>query len=764
MIKYDNQSISLISGFKPLFFRKNSQKSKLALQELLSTNPALRIHDEITPQLHELIKCLNPSKRLTSDELISLTTKHLNGLPLDEYGVWIYYPWNNILVHLLDEVEFIEVRTNRNQNKITREEQKLLSKKKIGIVGLSVGQSIALTLAMERTCGELRLADFDTAELSNLNRLRTGVHNLGVQKTIIAAREIAEIDPFINVVLFSDGLNKNNMDQFFKEGGVLDLFVEVCDGLDIKIESRFKARELKVPVVMDTNDRGMLDVERFDLEPERPILHGHVGTLNPDNIKDLTNEQKIPHILKIVGADSISKRLKASMIEVESSINTWPQLASSVVLGGALTTDVARRILLDQFKDSGRYYVDLDVLVGDRIQKDGATISPGFLPPPELTEAKMLKLISELSVSVDDSVPLDKQVITDIVSAGTLAPSGGNAQAWKFVYKNNKLHVFHDAHFSHSLLDYNHLGSYLAIGAVVENIYIKSSSLGLATSLGYFPLEDDPRLVAIVSFKESKERLMTNLAKGIGLRLTNRTLNEKKLLDERIYADLQKSIESFEGAKLHFVTDSKVMGDLGEILATTEMLRIIHPRGHYDTFKNELRWTIEENELKRDGLDTRTLGANASEVAALHIAKDADAIAMVRELKGGHAFKKSVQKAVAASSALGIISMPEYSAVNFLKGGRAVERIWIEANLRGISFQPISQLIFMLARLTQGGGEEMDPYYQRQFEDSREKFATLVPELEGRQAVFIFRLAMANQPSTVSLRRPIDSSFFYLNN
>ena len=235
-------------------------------------------------------------------------------------------------------------------------------------MGLSVGQSIALTIVMERVCGELRLADFDTAELSNLNRIRTGVHNLGLNKTIIAAREIYEIDPFLNVKLFNDGLNDANMDEFFLGEGKLDLFIEVCDGLNVKIKSRYKAREFQIPVVMDTNDRGMLDVERFDREPARPILHGLADGLDPESIEHLTNEEKIPYILKIVGADTMSKRLKASMLEVKKSINTWPQLASSVTLGGGVTTDVCRRILLDQFHDSGRYYVDLDEIINDKTQ------------------------------------------------------------------------------------------------------------------------------------------------------------------------------------------------------------------------------------------------------------------------------------------------------------------------------------------------------------------------------------------------------------
>jgi len=763
MLIPENQGLESELFFKPVFYRIYQPEEKEALSLFLKENPTVQIMDQISTQLDELIKSHHPSRKLKPEELSLLKEKHIDGQALQEYGVWVYYPWNNRLVHLLDEKEFVQVRTNRNQNKITLAEQALLNTKKIGIVGLSVGQSIALTLAMERTCGELRLADFDTAELSNLNRLRTGVHNLGLKKTIIAAREIAEIDPYLKIVIYNDGLSKDNMHAFFTDGGALDLFVEVCDGLDIKIESRFKARELKVPVVMDTNDRGMLDVERFDLEPDRPILHGFVEGLNPDNIKNLTNEQKIPHILKIVGAEGISTRLKASMIEVEQSINTWPQLASSVVLGGALTTDVARRILLDQYHDSGRYYVDLDELVGDKDKNGPYTVPASYLPPAELTKEQMLDIIAA-DDPTDTGIVLEEKEITEIVKAGTMAPSGGNAQPWKFLYKNKALYIFHDAHFSHSILDYNNLGSYVAIGAVIENISIKSEAMRLKIDVNYFPVEHQKSLVAVITFEKNEHPESTGLEKGISMRLTNRTIGARQELPDSVYSRLQESIRNYEGSELHFVTEEKLMKEVGDLLATTEMLRIIHPRGHYDTFTNELRWTPDENEEKRDGLDTRTLGATASEVAALRIANDAQAIEMVRKLHGGHAFKKSVHKSVAASAAIGILTMPEFSDLNFLNGGRAIERVWIEANLMNVAFQPIAQLVFMLARLNHGQAAEMDEYYKQQFESLDQKFYTLLPQLAQKQPVFIFRLCKAEQPEILSLRRPIESSFFYLNN
>jgi hypothetical protein len=353
-------SNSIRQAYAPLILRLNNKADKETFDALIQEGKVSFVADEMYSQLQELVKSKSPSVKIKQEEYPELISKHLAGKDIFEYGVWVYYPWSQKLVHLLDEEEFIEVRTNRNCYKITREEQYQLRSKKIGIVGLSVGQSIALTIAMERICGELRLADFDTAELSNLNRIRTGVHNLGVNKTVIAAREIAEIDPFLKVRIFNDGLHSGNMDQFFLDGGKLDLFVEVCDGIDVKLESRFKARELQIPVVMDTNDRGMLDVERFDTEPGRSILHGFVDDFIIDNKITVTDENRMPVVMAILSFDSLSERMKRSMAEINKTINTWPQLASSVVLGGAITTDISRKILLNEHTKSGRYYVDLD--------------------------------------------------------------------------------------------------------------------------------------------------------------------------------------------------------------------------------------------------------------------------------------------------------------------------------------------------------------------------------------------------------------------
>ncbi len=252
---------------KPLYFRLSNKENKDQLKELLDKNNSIVVLDEIIGQVEELVKSKAPKTVFTKSQLTEAAIRHIGKTPLEEYGVWVYYPWLNKLVHILDEEEFVTVRTNRNQYKITPAEKNILAKKKIGVIGLSVGQSIALTIAMERICGELRIADFDILELSNLNRIRAGVQNLGIQKTIVVAREIAEIDPFFKVTFYSDGLTEENVDDFFNKDGKLDVCIEVCDGLYTKIFAREKARSLGIPIVMNSSDKGTTDIERYDLDP-----------------------------------------------------------------------------------------------------------------------------------------------------------------------------------------------------------------------------------------------------------------------------------------------------------------------------------------------------------------------------------------------------------------------------------------------------------------------------------------------------------------
>lgn len=398
--------------YKPVFFNLGDNIQKTELETLISNKNNLQVYDHINTQVEELIKCLHPTiVFLPPTELAKAVENHFGNKPKEEYGVWVYYPWAEKLVHLLNEPEFALVRTNRNKHKITDKEQSLLSQKKIGVMGLSVGQSVSLTLAMERGFGELRIADFDELDLSNINRIRTGVYNLKIKKTVIVAREIAEIDPYLNVVCFEEGITDENLDDFLTKNGKLDLLIDECDSFDIKINARNKAKTLGIPVLMEGSDRGTIDIERFDLEPNRPVLHGMVEHLDISKYKTLsTMDERIPYITAVTGVETLSPRMKASAVEIMATISTWPQLASAVTYGGGITADLSRKILLGNLNVSGRFFIDMDELISDSIPSTPATTDVDSIAPLQITELE--DFITEHKLAFENKAnPISEDVL-----------------------------------------------------------------------------------------------------------------------------------------------------------------------------------------------------------------------------------------------------------------------------------------------------------------------------------------------------------------
>ncbi|MEM9053293.1 MAG: Rv1355c family protein, partial [Bacteroidota bacterium] len=659
------------------------------------------ITDDIHSQLEELVKCRNPKRTLSSSEKTELVKEHLTGLDPYFYGVWVYYEWSNRLVHLLPENEFIEVRTNRNHYKISPAEEEVLSSKKVGLIGLSVGQSVAVTMAMERGFGELRLADFDSLELTNLNRIRTGVHNLGLSKVISVAREIVEIDPFLNITCFTDGLTEDNLSDFFHKGGDLDLLIDECDGLDMKIIARWKAREMKIPVVMEASDRGMVDVERFDLEPERPLLHGMVEDLSPEKLKTLeTNEDKIPYMLAIVGADTISTRAKASMLEIGETITTWPQLASAVTLGGGITADVVRRIFLDHYHESGRYYVDVEEIIGNKNVPD-AQRTEVHSPTPNQDFGEL--------PTANSKVKIPDHSLEEIINSACHAPSGGNLQPWKWTSSGNVLQLKFDRNLVSSFLDQDNIASMIALGASLENASLEANIQGYEAKTSYY--ENDPNdLIARVYLEENelKNELDNWLGENIRQRETNRNLESGEALTVSHQEILAETVRK-NGSNLLIIEPGETYEKISSLIAATEKFRIMHPEGHRN-FIEEMRWSKEEARRTKDGIDINTCDLTIGELTGFKLAREKAVIEKLTDWNGGSAFEKLSKKSTASAAALAIITRPQRSRLDYLKAGRDMERVWIGANALGIGFQPQSPISLLLPRLKNGNGLSGNEY------------------------------------------------------
>ena len=749
-----NQTNEQNRTYKPLIFNLVDPVQKNAFEELLQQKNNLQVYDHIYTQVEELIKCLNPTiVFLPPTELQKAVANHFGNINESEYGVWVYYPWTNKLVHLLNEEEFAIVRTNRNKHKITIKEQATLSTKKIGVMGLSVGQSVSLTLAMERGFGELRIADFDELDLSNINRIRTGVFNIKLKKTVIVAREIAEIDPFLNVVCFEDGITENNLDDFLTGNGKLDLLIDECDSFDIKINSRTKAKALGIPVLMEGSDRGTIDIERFDLEPTRPVLHGMVAHLDMSKYSSLTTmDERIPYITAVTGVETLSPRMKASAVEIMATIATWPQLASAVTYGGGITADLARKILLGNLNTSGRFFIDIDELIQDPLAEQKLT-EPKLIEP--LSTAQIQDFISRHQILPNgDEFDLPEVILDELISAAGKAPSGGNNQPWRWHYQNGLLHLFLEESAAQAYLDPHFISSYTSIGAAIENLLLKAASQNLNTKWQLTP-QLAPSHIAWFAFKNSNETASEDLklAEQINLRHTNRKIGPKQEIETSLLEQLSELTHKVEGAKLTWITAPEQIKILAGISIHTDLLRMFIDEAHFDFIHREMRWDLDEVNQTEDGIGIHTLDLSNNDQIGIRLIKDKRAVDFLQKIDGGSGFKRLTMQQFMSSSAIGLISMPNPTAKDFIAGGMAAEKLWLGATALNLQIHPVNvPLIFFYKNSIEQNLNipEKEKGILTQLENNFKHIFTLEPQ---EQAIFMFRIFKATPSPERTIRK-----------
>jgi molybdopterin/thiamine biosynthesis adenylyltransferase/nitroreductase len=762
MIREKARLVTADLTWRPWVLDPNRDQDRQKFDDLLDRGDVWRIYDTIEQQIEDLTRTRHPQwiKEPVDDARVQVEMEALTGsVPLKDYGRWVYYPWSGSLVHLLPPEEFQELRLNRNRNKITLTEQQKLAQTTIGIVGLSVGNAVATALAIEGLSGCLKLADFDRLDLSNMNRIRASVGDVGLPKTVLCARQIYEMNPYAQIVLFQEGLTEDNLEDFFGGDPALDIVIDECDDIRLKFLLRERAREQGLPVLMETNDRGMLDVERFDLEPNRPLFHGLLDGISSAAIPTrLSNEEKVQFVAPIIGLETLSTRIAASMLEIGETITTWPQLGSEVLLGGAIVSAAVRKLILDRTLVSGRRYIDLAQLLSkERCKKETLSHRDGDNDDPVASTA----FISPEPVPQTEPI---SDLMRYLVSQAILAPSGGNSQPWRFYTDNETLWVVHDRFRSQNLLDPDHRGAYVGLGAAIENIRIAAAHRGYATDITYFPHGDPTttagdETVAALHFRASRTVQHTPEAElwpYIQQRITDRkTYGRSPLL--RVQREQLMTVAAHHNCHLALLEEDDALAEIGEIVGEGDRLRFLQKETHRELM-TEVRWTEQEAVATGDGLDLATLELTATQTTGFKLLRRPEVAQFVRRQRGGSALTELSEKAIKRSSAIGLICVTGRYPKAQVQGGQAVETLWLVANSLGLAWHPMTSLIYMF---NSQATLQYTPQEWAIFCELRERFNRLFPEHGNYSQLMLFRLSRGKADGPRSLRRPPEEVLFF---
>ena len=655
---------------------------------------------------------------------------------------------------------YLEAAMGRNAGLLSAVDQERLLNARVAIPGLGGVGGIHLVTLARMGVGGFHLADFDTFEPANVNRqYGARIADFGKRKLDAMAAEARQINPFLDLALFPDGVAKENVTAFLQGA---DLVVDGIDFFAFEIRRLiFKhAREMGIPVItagpmgfsaallIFMPDRGMSFDEYFGIDDgmsaEEKLLAFFIGLAPRATHMDYIDATRI---------DMHAKR--------------GPSIAAACQLCASVAATEAVRVLL---KRAGirpaPHYFQYDPLVRKFHQ---GQLRWGNRHPWQrfkLRRLRSLWLNGHRPLRADwKPAPLVKPRLTRlpkpvcdyILQAAVHAPSGDNCQPWRFRVKENRISLYLRPEVDQSLFNVKQYASLIACGAAVENMHLAATRYGFDGRIESFPCPKEPLHIADIDFKAAA-RAEDPLQRYIPERHTNRTAFDGRAIEPTILAAMAAPSPSIPGVELEWITDRERRQQVAHLVWQADRIRLENQQLHAH-FMRMVRFSLDRAWDRRDGLPLSNLEAGPGGNLFLRLTRSWPVMKTCNHLGASRMIARLSYRGILQASAVGLLKCRDHEPAGFLEGGRALQRIWLTATRAGIDFQPMTAITLFWLRWQLGLREAFPASQQRQLEAIWPAYERL---LAGNRAthkghVMLFRIGYGQRVSGRTLRRPIQS-------
>ena len=635
---------------------------------------------------------------------------------------------------------------------LTRDEIGRLAGHRVAIPGMGGGGGVHLVTLVRAGVGKFHIADMDRFEPVNINRQHGArVDTLGQPKVDVMKRDALAINPHLDVKTFPTGIGPENMDAFLAGVDV------VVDGLDFFVwktrRALFnRARALGIPVVtvgpigfgviglVFTPD-GMSFDDYFDIHDDTPdleaILKFYVGI--------------VPAMLH---------RTYAMPRHIRLEERAGPSVSGGLMLLAGVGCTEALRVLLRRpglLPAPGYWHFDVY-----RHRYAQGRLRWGNRGP--LQRAKLWLLRRELKAKQErfrsrPTAPewngagdIPAAVKDHLVAAGLQAPSGDNAQPWRFEWQGADLRVSLEEERDRSFFNFRQRASLISLGAVVENIRAAASRYRLEARVA-----PGDRPLSTRLFFAPGGACLDPVADAVWERDTNRLPFEKTPLSDHARESLERSVTTVPGARLLARADTEGLRALSEAAYWADRARV-ELRSAHEHFHHMTRQDARRARESGDGFSFRNLGANPAQSLFLRATRPWAMNVLANRLRMNDLVARHARALAGSAPYIGLVTMPRDSDDDFLNGGRAVERLWLTAAYLGLAFQPLASVNLLLARLRAEGPMAFPPRAVDYLRRAESSFRTAFPEVEDANGlILLFRIGHAPPIPEGTFRRELST-------
>ena len=341
--------------------------------------------------------------------------------------------------------------------------------------------------------------------------------------------------------------------------------------------------------------------------------------------------------------------------------------------------------------------------------------------------------------------------IKKIIEDGIQAPSGENCQPWRFVIRGNTLSVFNIPEADLSIYNSKQHGSYIAHGALIENIRLSAGTRGYSIEISLFPDESDESHVGNIVFSKTvaHEDLLYSS-------IHNRTTNRKQFTGEKLSAHekqaLTLAVMSNPHHDLVVVDNNAHLPALGHALAAHERILFEHKSMH-SFFYDHILWD-KKDEHKAGGFYIETLEFLPHQLGAVKLFKSWFMLSLLNKILGvSKMISKDNGKKYAESGSLVAITMSGTTKSDYVYLGMQMERFWLTATKLGLAVHPCNGTLYLKIHTHHHGQEAFSDEHITIINDAHKVLIDSFKVKQGRIGL-IFRIGRAEKPSARARRLP----------
>jgi sulfur-carrier protein adenylyltransferase/sulfurtransferase len=332
------------------------------------------------------------------------------------------------------------------------------------------------------------------------------------------------------------------------------------------------------------------------------------------------------------------------------------------------------------------------------------------------------------------------------------APSGDNAQPWRFRCKNDSIEIWNVENADPTPYNFRERGSILALGAVAENIRILSTHFGYAAGIRAYP--DGPSgCVARISLSVPADK-PDQLASYIAMRSTNRSPYATSALTLSQIRSMDEAARDI-GVTLRLAGARNDLNTLAHAVSMNERLLMEH-RGLHDGLFRMIRFT-RSAERRRPGMYIRTMDLPIPvEILFRTVLRSWTLLRLMNAVGFSRSIPAQTAPVYSSSSAFGALIMAGEKDADFFAVGRAMQRIWLTATGIGLALQPTAAILYLEQRLRSGDTQTFSSEHMSIISDAYSTIARTF-HLTGNESIgMMFRIGTPTRKTVPSFKhKPI---------